>query len=242
MAPTTPTPITRESRGTRVEKFQKGIRKTLKGHGFDVWAKAVIVDGKPGPMTFKMARLAGSMQGLSEAQLRHIREGKVLRHAEEILTHQKERSADMKRRAKKRDERFDKIRHHILHPPDDPDHISTFEGVPVAAWMVGKDAGPDGSHVDWLQKIRDAGWHGVVVSGARTAAHSEELCFAMCGAPSCPGQCAGRSSNHVVDAGYPDGAVDVSEYTTFGQKAREVRAPLINDLPIDPVHYSPSGH
>lgn len=236
-------PITKHSGGPRVKKLQQGIRKTLKGHGFDMWAKAVEVDGKPGPMTFKMARLAGSMQGLSDAQLRHIREGSVLRHAEEILIHDKPLSADMKRRAKKRDERFDKIRHHILHPPDDPDHISTFEGVSVAAWMVGKDAGPNGSHTNWLQKIRDTGiWHGVIVSGARTAAHSEELCFAMCGAPSCSGTCAGRSSNHVVDAGYPDGAVDVSDYDNFERAAKQVGAPLINDLPADPVHFSPSGH
>jgi hypothetical protein len=236
-------PITKESAGPRVKKLQQGIRKILKGHGFDVWAKAVIVDGKPGAMTFKMARLAGSMQGLSEAQLRHIREGKILRHAEEILIHEKKRSPEMVKRAKKRDPRFDKIRHHILHPPDDPDHISTFEGVAVPAWTVGKDAGPNGSHVNWLQKIRDAGWNGIVVSGARTAEHSEELCFGMCGQPSCPGTCAGRSSNHVVDAGYPDGALDVSEYTVFAQKAREVGAPLINALgAADPVHFSPSGH
>lgn len=235
-------PITPASSGPRVKKLQQGIRKTLKGHGFDMWAKAVIVDGRPGPMTFKMARLAGSMQGLSEVQLGKIRGGKVLRHAEEILTHQKERSPEMIRRAKKRDPRFDRIRQHILHPPDDPDHINVFEGVAVAAWMVGKDAGPGGSHVNWLQKIRDAGWHGVVVSGARTAEHSEELCFAMCNQPSCPGTCAGRSSNHVVDSGYDDGAVDVSEYTRFGECARRVGAPLQNDLPADPVHYSPSGH
>lgn len=235
-------PITKQSAGPRIKKLQRGIRKTLKGHGFDMWAKGVIVDGKPGPMTFKMARLAGSMQGLSEAQLKSISGGRIVRHAEEILIHEKARSWEMIARSKKRDPRFDKIREHILHPPDDPDHISTFEGVSVAAWMVGKDVGPDGSHINWLQKIRDAGWHGTVVSGARTAAHSEELCFAMCGQPSCSGTCAGRSSNHVVDAGFPDGAVDVSEYTVFGQKAREVGAPLINDLPADPVHYSPSGH
>lgn len=235
-------PITEDSGGPRVKKLQQGIKRTLKGHGFDPWAKGVIVDGKPGAMTFKMARHAASMQGLSEAQLRKIGEGVITRHAEEVLIHDKKRSPEMIRRSKKRDPHWDKVRHHVLHPPDDPDHISTFEGVAVAAWMVGKDAGPNGSHVNWLQKIREHGWHGVVVSGARTAEHSEELCFAMCGAPSCPGRCAGRSSNHVVDAGFPDGAVDVSEYEVFGRICREIGAPLQNDLPIDPVHYSPSGH
>lgn len=235
-------PITHESGGPRVKKVQKAVKRTLDKRGFDPWAKGVIVDGKPGPMTFKMAAHVGSMMGLSKAQLKKIRNGTITRHAEEVLLHQKPRSREMIARERKRDERWDKIRHHVLHPPDDPDHISTFEGVAVAAWMVGKDAGPNGSHVNWLQKIRDAGWEGVVVSGARTAAHSEELCWAMCNAPSCSGTCAGRSSNHVVDAGFPDGAVDVSEYTVFAQKAREVGAPLINALgPADPVHFSPSG-
>jgi hypothetical protein len=236
-------PITKSSGGPRVEKLQRGVRDTLKRHGFDPWAAGMIIDGEPGPMTFKMARLAGSMQGLSKAQLRHIRQGTIRRHAEEILTGDGQRSAAMKRRAKKRDEVFDKLRRHVLHPPDDPDHISTFEGVSVAAWMVGKDAGPDGSHVDWLGKIRATGiWGGVIVSGARTAAHSQDLCYGMCGAPSCPGTCAGIYSNHVVDAGYPDGALDVSDYYNFGRACRQVGAPLQNDLPADPVHYSPSGH
>lgn len=235
--------ITEANGGPRVKRLQRGIKRTLKGHGFDFWARAVIVDGEPGPMTFKMARRAASMQGLSKRQLRKIGNGKITRHAELILTHDKARTSEMRRRAKERDPRWDKVRKHHLHPPDDPDHISTFEGVAVAAWMVGRDAGPDGSHVNWLQKIRDTGiWHGVVVSGARTAEHSEDLCYAMCGRPSCPGMCAGRSSNHVVDAGYPDGAVDVSDYDNFERAARLVGAPLINDLPIDPVHFSPSGH
>lgn len=235
-------PITNDSGGPRVKKLQHGIKMTLKGHGFDRWDRGVIQDGKPGPMTFKMAKLAGSMQGLSQAQLRNIGNGRITRHAELILSREKERNAAMKRRATKRDEHFDKIRHALKHPPDDPDHISSFEGLAVAAWMVGKDPGPNGSHVNWLQKIRDTGiWHGVGVSGARTAAHSEALCFGMCGAPSCPGTCAGRSSNHVPVI-YPGGAIDVSDYDNFERAAKQVGAPLINDLPADPVHFSPSGH
>lgn len=234
--------INKDSGGPRVKKLQKGVKETLDNRGFDFWARAVIVDGKPGAMTFKMAGHAASMIGLSEAQVKAVRSGKITPHAEAFLTHAKPTTAEMKRTAKHRDDGWDKIRHNILHPPDDPDHINLFEGVSVAAWMVGKDAGPDGSHINWLQKIRDAGWHGIVVSGARTAAHSEELCFQMCGAPTCSGTCAGRGSNHVVDAGYPDGAVDVSEYTRFGEIARKVGAPLINALgAADPVHFSPSG-
>lgn len=234
--------ITEDSAGPRVKKLQQGIKKTLKGHGFDRWAKGVIVDGKPGPMTFKMSKLAGSMQGLSQAQLRNIGNGRITRHAEQILTHEKERSAVMKRRSKKRDEHFDKIRHELKHPPLDADGYVTWKGTLVAAWMVGQGKGPNGTVVNWLQKIEDTGlWHGVYVSGARTAAHSEALCFGMCGAPSCSGTCAGRSSNHVPVV-YPGGALDVSDYYNFGKAARQVGAPLRNDLPADRVHYSVSGH
>lgn len=234
--------ITGGSSGPRIKKLQKGVKKTLEGHGFDRWAKGVIVDGKPGPMTFKMSKLAGSMQGLSQAQLRNIGNGRITRHAELILTHEKERSPAMKQRSKKRDEHFDKIRHELKHPPDDPDGYATFEGETVAAWMVGRGPGPNGTRVNWLQKIRDTGiWGGVIVSGARTAAYSESLCYGMCGAPSCPGTCAGRSSNHVPVV-YPGGALDVSDYYNFGRAARQVGAPLRNDLPADRVHYSVSGH
>ncbi len=236
-------PITQESGGPRAKRLQRGVKRTLKGHGFDPWARGVIIDGEPGPMTFKMAAHAASMQGLSSVQIKRIRRGRITRHAELILVHEAERTPQMKRRAKERDPTWDKIRRNVLHPPDDPDHINVFEGVAVAAWMVGKDAGPNGSHVNWLQKIRDTGiWHGVIVSGARTAQHSEELCLVMCHQPTCPGTCAGRGSNHVVDSGFPDGALDVSDYDNFERAARMVGAPLINDLPLDPVHFSPSGH
>jgi hypothetical protein len=235
-------PITSGNAGPRVERLQRGIRQTLDGHGFPWWAKAVTVDGKPGPLTFRMAAHAASMQGLSKAQVKRIGRGTITRHAELILTHEKERSATMKRVERKRKPIFAKLRDEHLHPPDDPDNISTFEGVPVAAWMVGKAPGPNGSHVNWLQKIRDAGWGGVITSGARTAQHSEELCLQMCGAPTCPGRCAGRTSNHIPVI-YPGGAVDVSEYTRFGELARQVGAPLVNALgAADPVHFSPSGH
>ena len=134
------------------------------------------------------------------------------------------------------------MRKSLLHPPDDPDNISTFEGVPSRPWMVGRAPGPNGSRVNWLQKIRDTGWGGTIISGYRTPEHSEALCIAMCGAPSCPGRCAGRSTNHALKV-YPGGAVDTTEYTTFAVKAREVGAPLVNALaPADPNHFSPSGH
>jgi hypothetical protein len=234
-------PVRKTSGGPRVKKLQQGIRETLGAHGFPWWERAVIVDGKPGVLTFRMAAHAASLMGLSEAQVKKIKRGTITHHAESLLTHQAKRSATMMRKARERAPAFQKLREAHLHPPDDPDFHSTFEGEVVASWMVGKAPGPNGSHVNWLQKIRDAGWHGVIVSGARTAQHSEELCFQICGAPSCSGTCAGRSSNHVPVI-YPGGAVDVTEYTRFGELARQVGAPLQNQLPADPVHYSPTGY
>ena len=228
-------PITKKSGGPRVKKLQRGIKKTLRGHGFDQWAKGVIVDGEPGQMTFKMARLAGSMQGLSEHQLETIRDGKITRHAELILTHEKPRSAEMKRRAKKRDARFDKIRWHLKHPPEPKDGIVTFDGKPCAGWIARE-----------LQKARDRGWGGVLVSGVRSPEHSEDLCFAMCGGPSCSGMCAGRSSNHCCPPSFkckdPEGAADCSDYLTLARILREMGSKLHNALPRDLVHFSASGN
>lgn len=113
---------------------------------------------------------------------------------------------------------------------NDAEGVETFDGKEVAAWIV-----------PWLQKSRDAGWGGVVSSGYRTPEYSESLCFDMCGAPSCPGTCAGRSSNHSGKK-YPAGAVDVTDFETFGRIQPEIGSPLKNDLPADRVHFSVSGH
>lgn len=110
---------------------------------------------------------------------------------------------------------------------------AVFDGKNVPEWMV-----------HWLQESRANGWKGWVVSGVRTAAYSEHLCYAMCGAPTCPGRCAGRSSNHNMEQsqGYPAGALDVSDYARFGQVQRRIGSPLHNALGArDPVHFSVSG-
>jgi hypothetical protein len=117
------------------------------------------------------------------------------------------------------------------HPAPAPSTsgLTTFDGVTVAAWFV-----------PWLTKIRNAGWGGHVVSGYRDPAYSTQLCYGMCGAPSCPGRCAGASSNHSGKV-YPAGAVDVTDYYTFERLAYSVGSPLRNHLPADPVHFSVSG-
>lgn len=113
----------------------------------------------------------------------------------------------------------------------------------VAAWMVGAAVGPDGKKSNWLQKSVNKGWDGGLSSGWRSPEYSESLCRNMCGAPSCPGRCAGRSSNH-SQVGSPNwGAIDVyPQYVKFGQIQRELGSPLKNELGAqDPVHYSYTG-
>jgi hypothetical protein len=234
-------PITAASGGPRVKKLQKEVKAGLKRRGFDWWSKAIVIDGKPGPMTFKMAGHLASMMGLSEAQVKAVRTGRVSPHAEHLLNGEVKRSAAMKKREHDRAVSWKKFRHEHLHPPFDADGISTWEGTSVPSWLVGEAKGPSGEVVNWLEKIRRAGWGGYIASGCRTPEHSEELCFQICGAPSCSGTCAGRSSNHVVEGPTDWGALDVSEYDSFGRICRELGCPLQNDLPADPVHYSPSG-
>jgi Putative peptidoglycan binding domain len=110
--------------------------------------------------------------------------------------------------------------------------VATFDGRPVAAWLK-----------PYLEWARQNGWKGTLNSGFRDPAYSEKLCISMCGAPSCPGRCAGRASNHVGSSN-PAGAIDVSDYVTFGQLMR--RCPysprIFNALGAqDPVHFSASG-
>jgi hypothetical protein len=110
--------------------------------------------------------------------------------------------------------------------------VSSFDGRPCAAWMR-----------PYLVWARQHGWKGTLVSGWRDPAYSERLCFAMCGAPSCPGRCAGRASNHAGSV-KPAGALDVSDYYRFGQLMRECpySPRIFNALGAqDPVHFSASG-
>lgn len=94
-----------------------------------------------------------------------------------------------------------------------------------------------------LQWCRAHGWHGVLVSGWRDPEYSEQLCYNMCGHPTCPGTCAGKSSNHVGSTPQRF-AVDVSDYVTFKRVVAQcpVKPRIFNDLPRDPVHFSPNGH
>ena len=110
--------------------------------------------------------------------------------------------------------------------------MTTFDGKPVAAWLK--------PYLDWA---RAHGWQGTLNSGYRTPEYSEHLCIGMCGAPSCPGKCAGRSSHHSIRV-KPGGAIDVSDYVRFGELMRQCpySPRIFNNLPSDRVHYSSTGN
>ena len=105
--------------------------------------------------------------------------------------------------------------------------ITRFDGVPVRASMV-----------PIMLWARHRGWKGRLISGWRDPVYSRSLCMRMCGRPSCPGRCAGMSSNHVRTA------IDVSDYVRFGQLMHEcpLQPKIFNALGArDPVHFSPNG-
>jgi len=90
---------------------------------------------------------------------------------------------------------------------------------------------------------REHGWRGQLISGWRSPEQSEQLCFEMCGRPTCPGRCAGRASNHSKKQ-KPGGAVDVSDYIRFGALMERCpfRPRIFNALgQVDPGHFSPTG-
>jgi len=115
--------------------------------------------------------------------------------------------------------------------------VGTLDGKPVANWII--------PYVIWARthEVNGRRWQGVVASGWRDPEYSEHLCFQMCGAPKCAGRCAGRSSGHSQSV-KPAGCIDVTDYEHFGQAMRACpyTPRLINDLPIDRVHYSVTGH
>lgn len=115
--------------------------------------------------------------------------------------------------------------------------VTTYDGRPVARWFV--------PYMEYARNVGDhtGRWHGTLNSGWRDPVYSEHLCYQMCGAPSCPGRCAGRASNHVGSTP-GTGAIDVSDYVTFARIMRNApyNPKIFNALGAqDPVHFSPSG-
>jgi hypothetical protein len=112
----------------------------------------------------------------------------------------------------------------------------------------------DGRQVPhWIAKIltdaRESGiWSGYVFSGYRSPEYSTSICVGMCGHPTCPGQCAGASSNHSCPpthtGKYPEGAVDVTDPAGLRAYCRSHNRPLHGggeQLPNDIPHFSHTG-
>jgi len=121
-------------------------------------------------------------------------------------------------------------REHQQKPPTSG--VAVFDGRKCAAWLK-----------PYLQWARDHGWDGTLVSGWRDPVYSEQLCYRMCGHPSCPGRCAGRNSNHSGST-KPFGALDVSWYSQFAGLMRQCpySPRIFNALGAqDPVHFSATG-
>jgi hypothetical protein len=219
-----------------VRTLQREVNRTLHGAELD-WLK-IPEDGKFGPLTLKHARIAGSWQGFSPARLRNIGEGKISSTTFNFLTHRRKRTSAMQKRHKQRLKHFKALRYHHAHPPV-IEGLVEFDGHQVPAWIAAI-----------LKKARAAGyWTGYVISGVRSPAYSEHLCIIMCGAPTCPGRCGGRYSNHACPPSGKgvkyEGAVDVTDPAGLGNYCSSHNEPLRGDgevLPDDLNHFSHEGN
>lgn len=128
-----------------------------------------------------------------------------------------------------------------LEKQQPPDGLVT----PTKPWNPYNRTGP-GWMIPWFDKVWNSGTHFEIVSWYRTPEYSESLCQNMCGAPTCPGTCAGRNTNHAcppTNTGVKyEGAADVSNYYAVRAALDRFGAPLTNHLPRDPVHVSHSGY
>jgi hypothetical protein len=128
--------------------------------------------------------------------------------------------------------------HKDPEPPSTGGNIVTFDGIPCAGWIA-----------DIAQKARDAGkWGGTLLSGVRSVAHSIALCEAMCHQPSCPGTCAGATTNHTCPPSHKcvphEGAGDFTDPYELEKFCRDNGLPLHGAgtvLPGDVNHFSYSG-
>jgi hypothetical protein len=189
----------------------------------------LIVDGEIGPATKKRIRQAKHYLGYTGTARKTIAvDAEFLKRLEHPRRHSNPKmlARAMRRRAKQRKA----AKHSRRQGPTVG--VATFDGKQVAAWMK-----------PYLVWAREHGWNGTLNSGWRDPAYSERLCLDICGAPRCPGRCAGRSSNHSGSV-KPAGSIDVSNPAQFGELMKKCpyEPKLINRLGAkDPWHYSVSG-
>lgn len=106
-----------------------------------------------------------------------------------------------------------------------------FDGKPHAGWIVRESLAP----------ARASGvWGGISYSGFRDPDLCERLCIQMCGQPTCPGQCAGRTSNHTKLV-KPGGAADVTDSDGLSRWEAGHGFPTRHTLPFDLPHHSANG-
>jgi hypothetical protein len=215
----------------QVKRVQRQLNEFTRKHTLGI--TPLRVDGHNGPLTRKHIRQCKYLLGYAGK-----RDARVSRRLMRQLAHPNWLIFSNPVRVRRGNRRRANERSHWK--AEQARHASrvgtaTFDGKTVAAYFV-----------PILKWCREHGWKGTVVSGYRTPQYSEHLCYVMCGAPRCPGRCAGRSTNHAgLDPNKtPSGAVDVSDYLNFGRIV--ARCPLTpklhNYLPNDRVHFSPRGN
>lgn len=219
----TPTPPVKPQ-AEDVRGLQQALNRFTQRHLHNV--APLIVDGVKGPATRARIKRVKYWLGYGAKERRTAAAGpdllEHLRHPRKVNPAMLSRGAK-RRRAQRKLARKSSV---------DRAGVTQFDGHAVAAWIE--------PHLTWA---RANGWKGTIYSGYRTPEHSEEICRQKCGAPTCKGNCAGRASNHSGRIA-PAGAVDVSDYATFGRlMARSPHRPrIMNQLPAtDPNHFSASG-
>lgn len=215
---------------------KEDIRKTQ--HGMNLFVKKylhglgpILEDGKLGPSTFGRVRTCKYYLGY-----RRPINGHINMEFRQRLWHPKSIKYSSAGRVRRGMER--RI-HQRKHSKQNDNSASKAHGVGYFdGRVVAKCAIP---YMEWA---RNNGWNGTLVSGWRDPKYSQSLCYRMCGRPSCPGRCAGTSSNHVGNTPARF-AIDVSDYYRFGQLMSRcpITPRILNRLGArDPVHFSPSGN
>jgi peptidoglycan hydrolase-like protein with peptidoglycan-binding domain len=211
----------------KVRELQTALNGFTRKHV--VGMGALIVDGVIGPATKKRIRQAKHYLGytgtdrkratVDDELLERLKHPRSVKHSSPRMLARAARRRRKQRKAAK-----------LSRAPRSG--VDRFDGEPVAAWMK-----------PYLVWAREHGWQGTLNSGWRDPAHSERLCYDICGAPRCPGRCAGRSSNHSGSV-KPAGSIDVSDPATFGalMKKCPYNPPIFNALGAkDPWHFSATG-
>lgn len=232
------------AKGPDVRELQEGLRALFDHYEID-WPMRI--DSDYGPRTKKSALVGLYVIGASNRMRHRTRHEGLPERAQQFLRGSKHpRFGAIRRRHRRKH-----IRHLRRQSHEDygkqGDRWGTWVTPSgrrwmVAGWMVGLRPGPDGRTVNWLKKFVEEGWDGELYSAARTPEYSESLCEAQCGAPSCPGTCAGRASAHSQYEAPVWGALDVINWAKFQECNDRAGGPFRNDLSADRPHRSVNGH